>query len=311
MNNVSVIIPNYNHAIFLTERIESVLNQTNQNFEVIILDDCSTDNSKEIINRYKNDTRISHIIFNDSNSGSPFFQWKKGIELAKHKFIWIAESDDYIDPTFLEEVLQRFNTDEKIGIVYCDSNIVENEKVVKDFYKGYRNQNFNTKRWNNDYVNDGKNEIENYLFFECTINNTSAMVFKKDLIDQNIFTELQKFKYSGDWYFFLCIAYNCKISYISKALNYFRSGQSNFKKGVRSPLNYFRERSLVRYLAIKNFHYDKQVLSNVMKKIGPELKYQIYDLIKGQIDLKSFYSVCKELYTTQKVLFIKQLTHLL
>jgi glycosyltransferase involved in cell wall biosynthesis len=55
MNNplVSVIIPNYNHARFLDERIQSILNQTYQNFEVIILDDKSSDNSVEVINKYK------------------------------------------------------------------------------------------------------------------------------------------------------------------------------------------------------------------------------------------------------------------
>ena len=47
--SVSVIIPNYNHALFLQQRIESVLNQTDQDFELIILDDCSTDYSREII----------------------------------------------------------------------------------------------------------------------------------------------------------------------------------------------------------------------------------------------------------------------
>ena len=55
---ISIIIPNYNHAPYLTERIESVLNQTYQNFEVIILDDCSTDNSREIIEKYANNPKV-------------------------------------------------------------------------------------------------------------------------------------------------------------------------------------------------------------------------------------------------------------
>ena len=53
MIQISVIIPNYNHAVFLKERIESVLNQTYTNFELIILDDCSTDNSRDIIEFYR------------------------------------------------------------------------------------------------------------------------------------------------------------------------------------------------------------------------------------------------------------------
>lgn len=75
---VSVLIPNYNHSIFLEERIQSVLNQKYQNFEVIILDDCSTDNSKNVIDKYKHNPKISHIIYNEINSGSTFKQWNKG-----------------------------------------------------------------------------------------------------------------------------------------------------------------------------------------------------------------------------------------
>ena len=91
---VSIIIPNYNHAKFLDERIQSVLNQTYQNFELIILDDKSSDNSVEVINQYKDDPRVSSIIINKDNSGSTFKQWYKGIEIAKGEIIWIAESDD-------------------------------------------------------------------------------------------------------------------------------------------------------------------------------------------------------------------------
>ena len=72
---VSVIIPNYNHAPFLKERIDSVLNQSFDNFEVIILDDKSTDHSKEVIESYRNHEKVVHIEYNSQNSGSTFKQW--------------------------------------------------------------------------------------------------------------------------------------------------------------------------------------------------------------------------------------------
>ena len=98
---VSVIIPNYNHAPYLKERIDSVLSQTYKEFEVLILDDCSSDESKEIIESYRNNKHISNIVFNEKNTGNTFIQWNKGISLAKGKYIWIAESDDVAKPTFL------------------------------------------------------------------------------------------------------------------------------------------------------------------------------------------------------------------
>ena len=75
---VSIIIPNYNHARYLKQRLESIFNQTYQNFEVIFLDDCSTDNSSDIIEQYKDNPHLSQIVVNETNSGSPFKQWNKG-----------------------------------------------------------------------------------------------------------------------------------------------------------------------------------------------------------------------------------------
>lgn len=67
---VSVIVPNYNHAPFLRERIDSILAQSYTDFELILLDDCSTDNSRDILNSYRDNPHVSHIIFNEKNSGS-------------------------------------------------------------------------------------------------------------------------------------------------------------------------------------------------------------------------------------------------
>src|SRR5258707_14882309 len=88
---VSVIIPNYNHARYLRKRIETVLEQTYQDFEVILLDDCSTDGSSSIIDEYRNDSRV-RMGLNEKNSGSTFKQWNKGVGLAEGKNVWIAES---------------------------------------------------------------------------------------------------------------------------------------------------------------------------------------------------------------------------
>ena len=105
---VSIIIPNYNHADYLEERIRSILNQTYTNYEIIILDDRSTDNSIEIINKFRDNSHISNIIINEENSGSPFKQWFKGISLAKGDLIWIAECDDSCELCMLERLVDTY-----------------------------------------------------------------------------------------------------------------------------------------------------------------------------------------------------------
>src|SRR5580698_2020180 len=117
MPTVSVIIPNYNHARFLRRRIDSVLSQTFQDFEVILLDDCSTDESRSILALYSADPRV-RIEFNETNSGSTFKQWNKGVRLARGKYVWIAESDDYADARLLERLVAVLDNQPEATFAY-------------------------------------------------------------------------------------------------------------------------------------------------------------------------------------------------
>ena len=135
MTTVSVLIPNYNHAQFLKERIDSVLNQTHQDFEVIIMDDCSADNSKDIIESYRSNKKISHIVYNEINSGSTFKQWQKGIALAKGKYIWIAESDDVAAVSFLETTVAKMEQVPNAALFFCQSNCIDFDgKPLEDMH---------------------------------------------------------------------------------------------------------------------------------------------------------------------------------
>lgn len=117
MPTVSVIVPNYCHAPYLEQRIESILQQTFQDFELILLDDCSTDGSREILERYRNHPKVSGIFYNERNSGSPFKQWKKGLSKATGDYVWIAESDDFSSPCFLERCVRILDTRPDCSIV--------------------------------------------------------------------------------------------------------------------------------------------------------------------------------------------------
>ena len=126
---VSIIIPNYNHAPYLKQRIESVLSQSYQNFEVILLDDRSTDNSWDILQAYKGHEKVSHCLRNDRNSGSPFIQWQKGIEIAKGEWIWIAESDDWADESLLESLINLTRLYPQVPLVFCQSKTHFDDKI--------------------------------------------------------------------------------------------------------------------------------------------------------------------------------------
>jgi len=103
---VSVLIDNYNYAKFLPECIESVLNQTYRNFEVIIVDDGSKDNSKEIIEEYaKKDNRIKPVFKENGGQASAF---NVGFQYCEGEVICLLDSDDKFKPQKLEKVVDTY-----------------------------------------------------------------------------------------------------------------------------------------------------------------------------------------------------------
>ena len=217
---VSVIIPNYNHAKYLSQRIESVLHQTFQNFEIILLDDCSTDNSRAIIENYRNEKRISHIVYNEVNTGSTFKQWRRGLELARGQFIWIAESDDYAHPAFLETLIKPFYRYPDLLVSYCLSLQVDDNNHVLGEYLSMSD--LDEKKWRHDYVASSKHEFDNYLKYKNTLPNASAVLFKNgDHLNELISEDM---RYSGDWFFWQKLLQRPgKIAYTYAPLNYFRT----------------------------------------------------------------------------------------
>lgn len=99
---VSIITPTYNCGRFIAETIESVLAQTHSDWEMIIVDDCSTDNTAEVVARY-NDPRI-HYICNERNSGAALTR-NRALREAKGRWIAFLDSDDLWEPTKLQEQL--------------------------------------------------------------------------------------------------------------------------------------------------------------------------------------------------------------
>src|SRR5580700_7655431 len=117
---VSVIVPNYNHADFLPQRINSILGQTFQDFELILLDDHSNDESQSILAKYADDPRVM-MKFNEVNSGGTFRQWNRGVRLAQGEYVWIAESDDYADEKLLQRLVAVLDADPELVFVNCRS----------------------------------------------------------------------------------------------------------------------------------------------------------------------------------------------
>lgn len=208
---VSVIIPNFNHSRFLDERIHSVLNQTYTNYEIIILDDCSTDDSRKVIESYSSLPCVSNIFFNEKNSGSPFKQWEKGFSHAKGELIWIAESDDSCSPHFLHEIINSFDKYGKECVVcFCQSVKIDTEGNRLSVEGLGKNAYF-----------DGSKFVKKYLSKLNYISNASSAVFRKEVLT-NVDSSYMDYRGCGDWVFWIEVCKNGNVAYINKPFNFFR-----------------------------------------------------------------------------------------
>jgi glycosyltransferase involved in cell wall biosynthesis len=230
MPTVSVIVPNYNHARFLPRRIDSILAQTYQDFELILLDDCSTDESRSVLSGYATDPRVK-IEFNEKNSGSTFKQWNKGARLATGKYIWIAESDDFADERLLERLVTILENDPSISFAYCRSwRVFDDDRIegYADFYLDY----MKTSRWTADFCVDGHEECRNYLVSSNTVPNASAVVFRRAAYERNGGAD-ERLRLCGDWKLWVAMALEGKIAYLGEPLNYFRSHDASVRSKTR------------------------------------------------------------------------------
>ncbi|HEU4341391.1 MAG TPA: glycoside hydrolase family 99-like domain-containing protein [Candidatus Binatia bacterium] len=239
MPRVSVIVPNYNHEPFLRRRLDSIYGQTYKNIEVILLDDCSADQSRSLLDQYAAAyPDITRTLYNDENSGSAFRQWAKGIKAATGDLVWIAESDDYCDERFLE-VLVRCFEDEAVLLAYAKSIFVDkNEVPIQDDFKSYLSDLVCAEKWNGSYVETSHNEVRMALGIKNTIPNASSVLFKRPLMMPLLDDESWlSMVVAGDWVFYLQLIRGGKIAYSAEATNFFRryegsAAEVTYKKEV-------------------------------------------------------------------------------
>lgn len=260
---ITAVIPNYNYARYLDERIDSILCQTYPVSEIIILDDCSQDNSVQVIEkRINNNTTGIPIRFirNEKNSGSVFAQWQKAFNLAKGDYVWIAEADDSCNEKFLETVMKGFD-DKEVVISYCESLTIDEKNVLLMGDLRVWIDIFETGKWDDNYINDGNKEVSEAMCINNTIANVSSVVFKNG--DYNdILEKAKEYKLAGDWFTYMNILKCGKIAYFKESLNYHRMQTQGLT------LSTSHEKEMEEIIRLQNFALDNfDVTEEVKKKV--------------------------------------------
>lgn len=224
--SVSVIVPNYNYAKFLSARLDSILAQTYPISELIILDDASTDDSVTVIERKISKIRQTHpkltikFLKNTKNSGNVFSQWQKGIAVASGDYLWIAEVDDSCSPDFLQTALSPVAKHPNIVLSYTNSKLT-GDVAPKDRLRRIYDL-FRRRRLPVSYVASGASEVNRNLAIFNSIPNVSAVVFKNLPALTDILALAKNYRLSGDWFFYLNLLKFGQVAYSSKPCNFHR-----------------------------------------------------------------------------------------
>ena len=215
---VSVVIPSYNHSLFIGKAIESVVSQSLERLELIVVDDGSRDNSLEIIEGF-NDPRLK--LMTQPNRGA-HAAINRGIAAARGKYIAILNSDDFFHSERLERCL---NTIEKTGSSFVTSYITLVDSANTDL--GVKEGFYNLDPWPispSGSLKETKDPLLNLLATNYTAT-TSNFFFKTDLVQE--VGQFAPLRYCHDWDFALRVASKKPIAFISEPLLSYRTHDNN------------------------------------------------------------------------------------
>jgi len=223
---ISVVVTSYNHAEYLDVRMQSLLNQTYPNLEIIVVDDCSSDNSVEVLGKFK-EYPLMQIVALKENGGYANAS-NLGVSMSKGEFIMFAECDDFNEPKQIETLYNAMAEHDNIGVAYSRSNMVDAKgEVFGDDFGEYREEAFKNMCSQDTLITS--QQIQRFFLHSCVIPNMSAALMRKKLF-QLVGGLSSDYKACADWDFWCRLSAKCDFFYVAECLNNFR----NHATSVRS-----------------------------------------------------------------------------
>ncbi len=239
---VSVVVLTFNRKNMLKETIDSILSQTFKDFELIIVDNCSTDGTEDFVLSYK-DPRIKY--FKNPNNGIIAVNLNYGIAKAQGKYIALCDDDDLWLPTKLEKQIDILNKENDIGMV-CTNGITFNELGKEDIHI--------TKKRNSNYISQKETLMKNIII-------QSSAIIRKDILEEFGFFDVSPEYFTAE-------EFELWLKIMSKYNVYL----------IEEPLVKYRTHSGVfRSKGIKHLNICKKIVDDLYKKgFIPKTNYHLF-----------------------------------
>lgn len=266
---VSIIMCSYNHAEYIGKSIESILAQTITDIELIVIDDASSDNSREVIQKYQQlDNRVRPI-FHPENKGISITV-NDGLDAATGKYVGFNGSDDIWLPHKLEVQLKKFEENEDV-VVWAAGDIINREGTVTG----------NVKEWAEGKAVSGdifESLVEkNYIFGQ------TRLVKRENIKDIRFSTE---FVYLNDWVFDLELALRYPYVYIDESLAQYRIHGENSITRDRKTWDQ------------DNYHVRRYLLRNYPERLSPKVKARCYYQMGRHLHNRRRYKYARKCFLT-------------
>lgn len=270
---VTIIVPCYNHEPYLRQRLDSIEQQTYRNYEVILIDDASTDGSIAILKEFsRTHPETTRLILNRQNSGKPFQQWAKGIHAARGELIWIAESDDFCEPDFLEILVPQFRN-RAVMLAISLTQFVDATGKNTIWSLGDYLYEWDPEVWQKPFIDYAPRLVEKLWSFKNIVPNASGCLFRRpwhdSLLDEKWWQEL---RVCGDWLFYLSLCQCGLVAYTPLTTNYYRQHQKNSSVSLHRNRRFFDEHLLTADWIIRKFNLTEGAIQSVQQALRDRWK---------------------------------------
>jgi glycosyltransferase involved in cell wall biosynthesis len=228
MPRVSVILPNYNYARYLKERVRSILSQTAGDFEFIYLDDASKDESDLVMQGFGGDPRLKMRLFNE-NSGKVYQRWNDGAAMATGDWLWFAGADDTAHPRFLETLLALADAHPSAGLLHCRMMTIDSLGRLIGL------------KWNaipelaahmdKDYFAAGYEDAVR-MTEGCFVSSASAALLRRDVFERAGGFDTRLWQ-AADWALYMAMLQHCDAAFSVQPLVCYREHQKTVSKTTR------------------------------------------------------------------------------
>lgn len=276
MPTVSVIIPTFNRASLITDALDSVFNQTFKDYEIIIIDDGSTDNTEDVIKPY-----VSEVIYKKQQNSGPSSARSAGLKTASGKYIAFLDSDDIWEPEYLHKCVFVLEKDSKIGFVFVNLKTISlSEDIIcpdkhKSIDLNYNNflASFRNRSENNFYIVDYLNA--RLMYFLNYISFIQATIIRQDLINHKWWAGIST---AEDYLFTIECLLNSKFSvaFTDDILVTLRVHGSNIYQDNNNKSSHIKDTIKMLEYVLSQYHLsdnENKILNNRLAKLYCSLGY--------------------------------------